>query len=364
MAPDPSRQPEIRSGLEACGLAGMPPMLQFVATLRAGMSLGLSGRYAVQSAQVRAALDLWASDQRVDLVVIDDQGSPSRAVAAYQALLEDGIDILLGPYGSGTVRRVAPVVCDSGRLLWNHGGAADDLASPLLATVVAPASTYLAGLLVLARDAGLDDVLVAPGGGRFAEHVASGGRRAAERLGLRTRLLAAGDVTALVERALHGSASLADAALVVAGTFDEDVALVRRIREAGVEVGLLGCVAAGIEEFGHRLGRLADGIVGPAQWWCHDHPVDVGLPGPEFVRRFEGLAGRSPDYLAAQAAAAGYLATDAAMRRYGADDVRGWQATTLLGPFRLDGRWRQVGHVPVAVQWRGGGRVLAAGPTV
>jgi len=66
-------------------------------------------------------------------------------VAAYQALLEDGVDILLGPYGSGTVRHVAPVVCGSGRLLWNHGGAADDLASPLLATAVAPASTYLSG---------------------------------------------------------------------------------------------------------------------------------------------------------------------------------------------------------------------------
>jgi hypothetical protein len=92
--------------------------------------------------------------------------------------------------------------------------------------------------------------------------------------------------------------------------------------------------------------------------------VDVGLPGPEFVRRFEGLAGRSPDYLAAQAAAAGYLATEAALRRYGADDVRTWQATTLLGPFRLDSRWRQVGHVPVAVQWRGGERVLATEPTV
>jgi ABC-type branched-subunit amino acid transport system substrate-binding protein len=341
-------------------------MLQLVAILRAGMSLGLSGRYAVQSAQVRAALDLWAADQRVDLVVVDDQGSPNRAVATYHALLEEGIEVLLGPYGSGTVRRVAPVVCGSGRLLWNHGGAADDLASPLLATVVAPASTYLAGLVVLARDAGLDDVVVARGAGRFAEHVASGGRRAAEGLGLRTRLLAAGDVTALVDgaSAARGAVSLADAALVVVGTFEEDVALVRRIREAGVEVGLLGCVAAGIEEFGRRLGRLADGIVGPAQWWCRDHPVDVGLPGPEFVRRFEGLAGRSPDYLAAQAAAAGYLATEAALRRYGADDVRTWQATTLLGPFRLDGRWSQVGHVPVAVQWRGGKRVLAAGPTV
>jgi ABC-type branched-subunit amino acid transport system substrate-binding protein len=360
---NPSREPEIGRNLEGCGLAAMQRMLGFVGVLRAGVSLGLTGRYAVQSAQVRAGLDLWAADQPVELVIIDDQGSPSRAMAAYHALLADGIEILLGPYGSGTVRHVAPVVCGSGRLLWNHGGAADDLASPLLATVVAPASTYLASLLVLARDAGLDNVLVAPGRGRFAEQVANGGRQAAKSLGLRTRRVEAGDVSALLEAtASRRSASLAEVALVVAGTFEEDVAVVRRVREARVEVGLLGCVAAGIDEFGRRLGRLADGVVGPAQWWCRDHPVDVGPSGPEFVRRFEGRVGRSPDYLAAQAAAAGYLAAEAAARGYGADEVRGWQANTLLGPFRLDTAWRQAGHVPVAVQWRRGRRVPAAEP--
>jgi hypothetical protein len=90
--------------------------------------------------------------------------------------------------------------------------------------------------------------------------------------------------------------------------------------------------------------------------------VDVGPSGPEFVRRFEARLGRSPDYLAAQAAAAGYLAAEAVARGYGADQVRGWQADTLLGPFRLDGSWRQAGYVPAAVQWRRGRRVLAAGP--
>jgi hypothetical protein len=83
---------------------------------------------------------------------------------------------------------------------------------------------------------------------------------------------------------------------LIAGTFDEDLAAVLRVREARLEVGLLGCMAAGIDEFGRRLGRLADGVVGPTQWWCRDHPVNVGPSGPEFVRRFEARLGRSPDY--------------------------------------------------------------------
>jgi hypothetical protein len=96
------------------------------------------------------------------------------------------------------VRHVAPVVCGSGGCRGTTGGAADDLASPLLATVVAPASTYLASLLVLARDAGLVNVLLAIGRGRFAEQMVNGGRRAAASLGLRTRRVESGNVGALV----------------------------------------------------------------------------------------------------------------------------------------------------------------------
>ena len=338
-------------------------MLGLVVVRRAGVSLGLTGRYAMQAREVKAGINLWAADHAVDLVMIDDQGSPRRAVAAYHDLVAAGIEILLGPYGSGTVRRVAPVVCGSGRVLWNHGGAADDLAAPLLASVIAPASTYLHSLLGLARDAGLEHVVLAPGRGPFAEQVAEGGRQAAGKLGLSTRRVSADQADALVERAASSrAASLAAVALVFAGTFEEDVAAVRRVREAGVEVGLLGCVAAGIDEFGHRLGGLTEGVVGPAQWCSRDHPVEVGPSGPEFVRRFQWRCGRPPDYLSAQAAAAGYLAGEAAARGYRPDELRGWRTETLLGPFRLDISWRQTGYAPVAVQWRRGRRVVAAEP--
>jgi ABC-type branched-subunit amino acid transport system substrate-binding protein len=336
-------------------------MLGLVVVLRAGVSLGLTGRYAIQAREVKAGINLWAADHAVDLDIIDDQGSPGRAVAAYHDLVAAGVEILLGPYGSGTVRRVAPVVCGSGRLLWNHGGAADDLAAPLLATVIAPASTYLYSLLVLARNAGLEQVVLAPGWGPFAKQVAEGGRQAAETLGMRTRRVSADQADALVEDAsTTRAASLAAVALVFAGTFEEDVAAVRRVREAGVEVGLLGCVAAGIDEFGHRLGRLADGVVAPAQWCARDHPVDVGPSGQEFVRRFQWRFGRTPDYLSAQAAAAGYLAGEAAAHGYRPDEVRRWRPDTLLGPFRLDSSWCQTGYTPVAVQWRRGRRVVVA----
>jgi ABC-type branched-subunit amino acid transport system substrate-binding protein len=339
-------------------------MLGLVGVLRAGASLGLTGRYALQAREVNAGIHLWAADHGVDLVIIDDRGSPARAVAAYHALLDARVEILLGPYGSGTVRRVAPAVCRSGRLLWNHGGAADDLATPLLATVIAPASTYLYSLLVLARDTGLEQVVLVPRGGPFGEQVAEGARQAGETLGMPTRQVSADQANALVEGAASKrTVSLAAAALVFAGTFEQDVAAVRRVRQARVEVGLLGCVAAGIDEFGHCLGRLADGVVAPVQWCSRDHPVDVGPSSGEFVGRFKWRHGRPPDYLSAQAAAAGYLAAEAAAHDYGPDEVRRWRTDTLLGPFRLDSSWRQTGYAPVAVQWRRGRRVVVTAET-
>src|SRR5207302_5364030 len=93
-------------------------------------------------------------------------------------------DTLLGPYGSGLVRRAAATVCGSHRLLWNHGGAADDLARPGLVTTPAPASTYLGPLLRLCLRRGVHSVLLVGGGGPFARHVIAGAEQVAAIIGL------------------------------------------------------------------------------------------------------------------------------------------------------------------------------------
>ena len=42
-------------------------------------------------------------------------------------------------------------------------------------------------------------------------------------------------------------------------------------------------MAARVDEFGRRCGLWAEGVLGLAQWWCHDGPVDVGPTGAQFV---------------------------------------------------------------------------------
>ncbi|HEU4680935.1 MAG TPA: ABC transporter substrate-binding protein [Gemmatimonadales bacterium] len=311
----------------------------------ASATVSLTGPLALQGRQAAHGLELWASADQIQLQIVDDASSPTTACDAYQRWLGGQVDLLIGPYGSGLVRLVGPVVSAHGALLWNHGGAADDLIRPLVVPVSASASTYFRGAVDLAHRRGLARVVFAQGRGRFASAVVSGARQRAAELGLAVQ-----DVP-LADWATAGS--LTKAAVLIVGTFTEDLAVVEQIR-AGPEPGLLGCVAAGLLEFGKRLGRAADGVVGPVKWIAHAAVPQVGPSGAAFSQRYESENGEPPDYVAAQAAAAGYLAAEAHRRRYQHHQLNRWRTTTMLGNFALDESWRQFGHSPITIEWRGG----------
>lgn len=313
--------------------------------LTASATVSLTGPLALQGRHAARGLELWASADQIQLQILDDAGDPRTARDAYRGWLGSRVDLLLGPYGSSLLRQVGPIVSRQGALLWNHGGSADDLARPLVVPVSAPASTYFRGAVALAHRRGLPRVVFAQGRGRFASAVISGAHQRAEELGLAIQHVP------LAECATAGS--LTDAAVLIVGTFTDDLAVVEQIR-AGPEPGLLGCVAAGLPEFGKRLGPTADRIVGPVQWISDAATPQVGPSGTAFSDRYQSEYGEPPDYVAAQAAAAGYLAAAAHQRKYQHQELKRWKTTTLLGNFALDQSWRQVGHTPITIEWRGG----------
>jgi ABC-type branched-subunit amino acid transport system substrate-binding protein len=313
--------------------------------MTAAATLSLTGPLALQGRHAARGLKLWAATDGVKLQIVDDAGAPSTACDAYRRWQGAGIDLLLGPYGSGLVRKVAPVVSRQRALLWNHGGSADDLTRPLVVPVAAPASTYFRGVVELAHRKGLARVVFVRGKGRFAAAVVSGGQQRATELGMAVHDVPLAEWT--------GAGSWADAALLIVGTFAEDTAVVELIR-GGHQPGLLGCVGAGLLEFEKRLGPAADGVVGPAQWISATTGPKVGPAAGDFAQRYALKNGEPPDYVAAQAAAAGFLAAEAFRRRYGPDEVGRWKTTTLLGEFALDESWRQVGHSPTTIEWRHG----------
>jgi ABC-type branched-subunit amino acid transport system substrate-binding protein len=316
--------------------------------VNAAATLSLTGGFARQGREAARGLALWADEAGVALTVVDDGGSGQAATRAYRGWLDAGVDLLLGPYGSGLVRAVAPLVCGAGRPLWNHGGSADDLARRGLVSLPAPASTYFHGAVDQAAARGVGRLLVARGAGPFARAVAEGALARASAQGLDARTVDAGALPA---------EDAAGAAVLVVGRFEEDVALVRRLRAAGP--ALLGAVAAGLPAFG-ELGAAAAGVLGPVQWWPTSRTPRVGPSGADFAAGYRRRVGQEPSYVAAQAAAAGQLALAAHRLGLATGDLPGWRTSTLLGDFALDGAWRQVGHRVTTIRWRDGRMVPVA----
>jgi branched-chain amino acid transport system substrate-binding protein len=314
--------------------------------ITAALTLSLTGRYERQGTEAAEGVRLWAEAAGVRLTLVDDQGSREAAVQAYGEWVESAeADLLLGPYASGLVRAIAPLVRDAGRILWNHGGSADDLAQPGIASLPAPASSYFDGVVDEATDRKVSRLIVVQGPGPFARAVADGAVAQASARGIDGQAVEASAVEA---------ENVAETALLVAGPFEHDTAAVRGLRDRGQSPALLAAAAAGIPAFGQELGEVAEGVLGPVQWWPSVDTPEIGPSGTDFVAQYQRRTGREPSYPAAQAAAAGYLAQAAYGLGLEAEDLPQWATSTLLGNFALDAAWHQVGHRVTTVRWHRG----------
>ena len=180
-----------------------------------------TGRYAVQGAQVRAGLELWARRTGARLVVDDDGSRPERAARLHAELLGRGCRFVLGPYGSDSTRAVARA--SLGTVVWNHGAAADDVQRlPGVVSLPSPASRYLMALgrAVAALRPGAAIAVVAARG-PFARFAREALEREAPSLGLRLAAFSLRDPPAAI-------AARPDAVLAC-GPHGREVALFRAL---------------------------------------------------------------------------------------------------------------------------------------
>jgi len=297
----------------------------------------------------------------IELIVEDDRSEP-QLVRAGLRRLATGCDLLLGPYSTVLTREACAVAAEDGLLLWNHGGAGDDVQgmSPgHMVSVLTPASRYTEPFIDwLSREPhrGPAAVLaVLRGRGQFGRQVVAGARSAAERLGLKAVLLGPEAAPrAPVEHPLRWD-------LLCAGSFEEDVEAVGWGRSLPWPPRSICAVAAGVREFGSAVGDPA-GIQGLAQWSPGDAgTVDVGRSEAQFLRAYRTVAGGEPDYPAVQAAAAAELAVHCTAIAGSIDPASVWRtasrlrATTLFGAFAVDPfSGLQTGHRTVMVHWAEG----------
>ena len=273
-------------------------------------------------------------------MTIEDTGPGAARVEAVYRALAGRVELLFGPYGSGPLRAAQRALAGSGRVLWNHGGAAGrDVPGARVVDVLGPADTYWAGLAAVLRerraDLGAVAILHSPTG--FGRATADGARASLRAAGSAPRITA--PFTAASAAEVLDDVRAAGASTVIAcGRIEDDLALLEHV-PPGLRVG---AIVAGIALAGRRLGARVVGRFGPAQW----------LPtpgGPGFV-----------DYPAAQAYAAGQVAAAAVERAASLEPGDLWAAArelrmrTLIGPFAIDARGAQIAHRPSIVEWFAG----------
>jgi branched-chain amino acid transport system substrate-binding protein len=329
--------------------------------------ISLTGRYALQGRWAAAGLEQAVEDARraghpSHLVLVDDRSTRKGVRRALAAVA--GADLVVSPYGSDLVGEAARWAGERGRVLWNHGASADDVQRlPGVVSVASPASSYLAAALdaLAGKLNGGARVLVAAGGGTFGRAVAAGVVEAAARLGM--------TVVGVVSPREVPDEPDADV-LLVAGSFNDDVTLVRRVRHPPP---VLAAVAGGLSSFAEAAGPGAEGVIAPSQW-------EEGLRihrdhGPSTVEVVRGLRARllprlragaglgHVDYPAAQAYASVLVALRC-VQEAGAvvDDERllataqQLRCTTFFGRFGLAADGRQQDHEIVVVQWDHGAK--------
>jgi ABC-type branched-subunit amino acid transport system substrate-binding protein len=327
--------------------------------------ISLSGRYARQGRSAAAGLEQAVEDARraghsLQLALLDDRSTREGVRRVLDAVAR--ADLVVGPYGSDLGGEAARWAGERGRVLWNHGASADDVQRlPGVVSVASPASGYLATVLdaVAGRLHGRARVLVAAGRGAFGHTVAAGAREAASRLGMTVvGVLAHPDVPDEPDVDV----------LLAAGSFVDDVTLVRRLRR---RPPVLAAVAGGLGEFAEAAGPHAERVLAPSQWeeGLRTHR-DLGPSAGEVVR---GLRARllpcllgaglgHVEYPAAQAYASVLVALRCVQEAGAVNDngllavAQGLRCTTFFGRFGLSPDGRQHDHEIEVVQWRQGAK--------
>ena len=367
--------------------------------LKAGIPVSLSGQFRVQGEQALAGLQTWAEDVnrsggivlgrgglpwQVSVIYHDDASQTEGARRATQRLIiQDRVELLFGPYSSNLARAAAGVAESAQRLMWNQGGAADDIYQQgylWVVGVLTPASRYLEGLLPLAREADPDIGtigIIRAYPGAFPHAVTSEVYQQSKSLGFQVIYLRE------YPPGLTSFDSVLDEirgrqpqpqVLVVVGRIADDIKLARELLGSNLRPQIAAVGAAPIKQFRDALGAGVEGFLGPSQWESEaDYPNDYGPASGQVLeslgRNFGRGFGSNPDvpidYPMAQAYAAGLIAQACLEQSETPDDeplrdaARNLDISTFYGRFKIDPvTGQQVGRSTLIVQWQKGKKVV------
>ena len=357
--------------------------------IRIGASLSLTGnlaelgqtfdrgyRVCVKQANERGGV----LGRKIELSVEDDKSDGPTAAALYEKIIaKDKVDAIFSPYSSAITEAKADIN-EKHRMPMVAAGAATrsiyKKGRKYIFMVFSPAEAYLEGLVDQADKKGLKTIAVIYEDSIFHTAIAQGVIELAKKRGLQVvvaepYLLKTTDFTAMLKRIKAANPD------VVAATsyFNDAVAIVRQMKETGVEPRMAGVTAGGdLPKFYEVLGKSAEYIYGATQWEPELARVRAGgvipvtrlYPGArEFVEDHEKLfPGADLSYQTAAAFGGCQILLDS-IRRVGSLDkekirtaILKFDGYTAFGAFRVDQDGIQIAHKMLMFQWQDGKKVI------
>jgi branched-chain amino acid transport system substrate-binding protein len=358
--------------------------------IKIGISISLSGRYSIQGKESFEGLCLWIKDVNgsggifvedynekipLELLYYDDESSESKCKKNVEKLiLNDKVDLLIGPYSSGLTLAVAPLAGELKKTIWNHGGSSDDITNQGLKNIVSaitPASEYFTGIIEMVQriDSSARRIAIfrAQDSG-FSRNVGEGAKRRAEDAGFSVDCLdyhsGTKDFSYLLQIARENESHV----ILGAGRMEDDLLLAKQILTDKIKAKAIGLVVAGIKFFYETFGKKAEGFLSSSQWERGMRIKPDFGPTPElFVNIFKDEYGKEPDYVATQGFNIG-LIIQRCIERAGTLDENALREEanrsdfkTFYGYFRIDpATGRQLGHRNVIIQWQEGEKRIIA----
>jgi branched-chain amino acid transport system substrate-binding protein len=367
----------------ACGSKGDAGTRITDDTLVLGASLSATGSLAREGALTREGYALCASvindkggvpvggkKLKVEVRFQDDTSKPDTAGQLIERFNDQGVKLILGPYGSATTEAAAAVVERNGQLMTDSAGADDKIFEKNYKrtfAVLSPATQYVTSMVLALHE------LAEPRPTRLAFISADDGfSKTATRAGIaKARELGFEVVgeeyvpsgTSDVSSALTKIKPQKPEVIFSSAHFVEAVAVVKQARELGLDkVAFAETIAPPTADFVTSLGAAAEGVLGSTQWTEAASGSDKWFGSArDYAATFAAAhGGRPPAYHNAQATAA-CLALVLAVEAAGSTDpakVRGQlaklDAKTFFGPIKFNRQGMNVVKPMSVVQVQGG----------
>lgn len=295
-------------------------------TLTLGASLSLTGSLAregqltkegyelcKQKTNAKGGIDVGDQKVKLDIKYQDDTSKPDTAAQLVDQFNDQGLKLILGPYGSATTEAAASVIERNGQVMVDSAGADNKIFKKgyqRTFAVLAPATEYASSILKaideLAQPKPKTVAFLSADDG-FSKTVTEGAAQTAQKLGMQvvdTEYFTAGatDVSAQLTKAKAANPDV----IIGSVHLQEGVAIIKQSTELGVKPQGFGeTVAPPTPDFVQTLGTQADGVLGSSQWTPETSGSDeIFGSAQQYAKDIRQAYGHEPDYHDAEASAA------------------------------------------------------------